>query len=100
MTVYEIAALGTPGLVLAQNLREENRMQAFAHHGTVDYLGLGSDVAEATITRAVSDLLADLPRRRMMSEKGRTLVDGMGAARAAELVLGSAHKKETEGARR
>ncbi len=100
MSVYEIAALGTPGLVLAQNLREENRMRAFARHGTVDYLGLGSDVDEATIATAVSELLQDLPRRRAMSEKGRTLVDGMGAARAAELVLGSAQKKETEGARR
>ncbi len=95
MTVYEIAALGTPGLVLAQNLREESRMRAFARHGTVEFLGLGSDVDEAAITKAVGALLADPMRRRRMSEKGRTLVDGMGAARAAELVLGSAQKRES-----
>jgi hypothetical protein len=35
-----------------------------------------------------------------MSAAGRRLVDGMGALRAAELVLESARQKETEGARR
>jgi spore coat polysaccharide biosynthesis predicted glycosyltransferase SpsG len=93
MSVYEIAALGTPGLVLAQNLREETRMRAFSRHGTVDFLGLGSDVSEAAIADAVAALLGDPGRRRLMSEKGRMLVDGMGAARAAELVLGTAQKK-------
>jgi CMP-N-acetylneuraminic acid synthetase/spore coat polysaccharide biosynthesis predicted glycosyltransferase SpsG len=100
MSVYEIAALGTPGLVLAQNLREESRMRSFARYGTVEYLGLGSETSEAEIEAAVRALLLDLPRRQRMSEKGRLLVDGLGAARAAELVLGTARRKETEGARR
>ena len=100
MSVYEIAAVGTPGLVLAQNLREEGRMRSFARYGTVEYLGLGTDVGEAEIVRAVVALLGDTARRREMSQKGRQLVDGMGAARAAGLVLESAQKKEAEGARR
>jgi spore coat polysaccharide biosynthesis predicted glycosyltransferase SpsG/CMP-N-acetylneuraminic acid synthetase len=87
MSVYEIAALGTPGIVLGQNLREDERMRAFARHGTVEYLGLGTDVGEDRIASAVRTLLLDADRRREMSGRGRALVDGLGASRAAEVIL-------------
>ena len=87
MSVYEIAALGTPGIVLGQNMREDGRMRAFAAHGTIEYLGLGTEIGEAAIAAATRGLLADPARRRQMSEKGRALVDGLGATRAAEVVL-------------
>jgi len=87
MSVYEIAALGTPGVVLAQNAREDRRMREFARFGTIEYLGLGVDVDETAILDAVRLLLTDAGRRRTMSEKGRRLVDGYGAARAAQIVL-------------
>jgi spore coat polysaccharide biosynthesis predicted glycosyltransferase SpsG/CMP-N-acetylneuraminic acid synthetase len=97
MSVYEIAALGTPGIVLGQNAREEKRMLEFARHGTVTYLGLGPEVDEATLLSAVEDLLRDVERRREMSARGRALVDGLGAARAAGLVLSSDRQKESVG---
>lgn len=87
MSVYEIAALGTPGIVLGQNMREDRRMREFASHGTIEYLGLGTEVDERAIHAATAALLADAERRRAMSERGRALVDGLGAARAAEVVL-------------
>jgi spore coat polysaccharide biosynthesis predicted glycosyltransferase SpsG/CMP-N-acetylneuraminic acid synthetase len=87
MSVYEIAALGTPGVVLAQNAREDRRMREFARFGTIEYLGLGVDVDEATIHDGVRRLLADSARRQEMSARGRSLVDGYGAARAAQIVL-------------
>jgi spore coat polysaccharide biosynthesis predicted glycosyltransferase SpsG len=87
MSVYEIAALGTAGIVLGQNMREDRRMRAFAAHGTIEYLGLGTEVDESRVAAATSALLREAGRRRQMSEKGRALVDGMGAARAAEAVL-------------
>jgi len=87
MSVYEIAALGTPGIVLGQNLREEQRMRAFARHGTVEYLGLGTEVGEDALASAVRSLLDDVGRRREMSRRGRALVDGLGASRAAEVIL-------------
>jgi spore coat polysaccharide biosynthesis predicted glycosyltransferase SpsG len=97
MSVYEIAALGTPGIVLGQNMREEKRMREFARNGTLEYLGLGTEVAEDTLRAAVTALLADVGRRREMSRRGRALVDGMGAARAAELVLETAGKRDRVG---
>jgi spore coat polysaccharide biosynthesis predicted glycosyltransferase SpsG len=87
MSVYEIAALGTPGIVLAQNAREERRMREFARHGTVEYLGLGTEVEEDQVASAVESLLSGADRRREMSARGRALVDGLGASRAAEAVL-------------
>ena len=87
MTVYELAALGTPGIVLAQNLREATRMQAFARHGTVMYLGLGGEVSPADLGEAVSALLADPDRRREMNRRGKTLVDGYGADRVADVIV-------------
>jgi spore coat polysaccharide biosynthesis predicted glycosyltransferase SpsG/CMP-N-acetylneuraminic acid synthetase len=102
MSVYEIAALGTPGVILGQNAREDRRMQDFAAHGTVEYLGLGTEVDEARLAEAVSGLLADAGRRRAMSGRGRALVDGFGATRAAEVVLEQRARPavaEKEGAR-
>jgi len=87
MSVYEIAALGVPGIVLAQNAKEDRRMREFSRFGTIEYLGLGVDVDEAAVLEAVRRILADTARRAAMSAKGRALVDGYGAARAAEIVL-------------
>jgi spore coat polysaccharide biosynthesis predicted glycosyltransferase SpsG len=93
MSVYEIAALGTPGVVLGQNAREDERMRSFARYATIEYLGLGPEVDAARLREAVGALLDDPARRRAMSEKGRALVDGLGASRAAEIVLESARTR-------
>jgi spore coat polysaccharide biosynthesis predicted glycosyltransferase SpsG len=93
MSVYEIAALGTPGIILGQNAKEDRRMREFSRHGTIEYLGLGTEVEESPLAHAVERLLTDPGRRRQMSDRGRALVDGWGAARAADLVLQSAQSK-------
>ena len=62
-------------------------MREFSRFRTIEYLGLGVDVDEAAILDAVRQVLADSAKRRAMSERGRSLVDGFGAARAAEIVL-------------
>ena len=69
--------------------REDARMREFARHGTVEYLGLGTALEAAGLRACVMALLADAPRRRTMSARGRALVDGLGASRAAEVVLAS-----------
>jgi hypothetical protein len=71
-------------------------MRAFARRGSVEFLGLGSEIGEAQIAVRTRELLADAARRREMSERGRGLVDGLGALRTAELVLESARARESE----
>ncbi len=68
-------------------------MREFARSGTVEYLGLGTEVAESRLLAAVEALLQDVVRRGEMSQRGRALVDGFGADRAAEVVLESAGRK-------
>ena len=62
-------------------------MREFSRFGTIEYLGLGVDADEATILDAVRQILKDTKKRREMGERGRSLVDGYGAARAAGIVL-------------
>jgi spore coat polysaccharide biosynthesis predicted glycosyltransferase SpsG len=87
MTVFEIAALGTPGVVLCQNARELRRMEAFARKGTIVHLGLGTEVGEAIIRETAWDLLESAEKRRSLSEAGRNLVDAGGTQRAAKVVM-------------
>lgn len=87
MTVFEIAALGTPGVVLCQNTREQRRMETFSREGTIRHLGLGTEVAETVIVETARELLADVKERRAMSEAGRRLVDAQGTQRAAKVVM-------------
>lgn len=87
MTVFEISSLGTPGVVLCQNAREQRRMETFSREGTVVYLGLGTEVGEATIRNAAKELLENVNKRKDMSEAGRRLVDARGTQRAAKVVI-------------
>jgi spore coat polysaccharide biosynthesis predicted glycosyltransferase SpsG/CMP-N-acetylneuraminic acid synthetase len=87
MTVLEIAALGTPGIVLCQSAREQRRMESFEGEGSIVYLGLGVEVGEAAIRATARDLLRDSDRRTAMSEAGYNLVDARGTERAAKVVM-------------
>lgn len=86
MTVFEIAALGRPGIVLCQNTRERERMEGFARYGTILHLGLGTDVSEETIRNQAEGLVKDRGRRQQMSDAGARLVDAQGASRVYEVM--------------
>jgi spore coat polysaccharide biosynthesis predicted glycosyltransferase SpsG len=100
MTVFEIAALGRPGVVLCQNAREEARMQKFAREGTILHLGLGTEASEETVRETTRVLLNDRAARRRMSEAGARLVDAHGAARVAEVIEGARGRGPANGGRR
>ena len=100
MTVFEIAALGRPGLVLCQNAKEEARMQRFARDGSILHLGLGTEVGEDAIREGVSRLLGDRDARRRMSEAGTKLVDAHGANRVANLMKEESQRGPANGGRR
>ena len=86
MTVYEIAALGTPGIVLCQNAKEKRRMDLFSTFESILHLGLGTEVEERQIRETARAVLSNAARRRAMSSAGRKLVDAKGVQRAAEVV--------------
>lgn len=100
MTVFEIAALGRPGLVLSQNAREEARMRKFASEGSILHLGLGTEVDPTVIRQSVADLLNERERRRRMSEAGAKLVDAFGATRVADVMRKAGQRGPANGGRR
>lgn len=85
-TAYELAATGTPTIVVAQNDREHERAQELDERGVVEYLGHQKSVSAATLRAAIDDLAGDERRLRALSQQGRTFVDGAGTRRILDLV--------------
>lgn len=87
VTVFELAATGTPavGLEVASNQRPN--LEGMAEAGTLAVGGRAGEAGfEEALRRALTNLAGDVERRRAMSERGRALVDGRGAARVAEVI--------------
>lgn len=99
MTVFEIAALGRPGIVLCQNIRERERMERFARYGSILHLGLGTEVSEATIRDKARELVGDRETRQRMSDAGSRLVDAQGASRVYEVLKKAGNKGPANGGR-
>jgi spore coat polysaccharide biosynthesis predicted glycosyltransferase SpsG len=99
MTVFEIAALGRPGIVLCQNARERERMEKFAHYGTILHLGLGTEVSHDVIREKARELVKDRQTRQRMSDAGARLVDAQGASRVYEVMKKAGNKGPANGGR-
>lgn len=77
-TIYELACVGTPGLILWEDEHENKQGKIFEEKGTVINLGNGLTTEINTIADAVRSLLFDKDKRIFMSKKGKVLVDGRG----------------------
>jgi UDP-2,4-diacetamido-2,4,6-trideoxy-beta-L-altropyranose hydrolase len=80
-TVWEALHLGVPALLVV--IAEDQRGNAVEldRRGIARLLGDGASLDESRVTAEIASLLADRARREEMSVRGRTLVDGRGAAR-------------------
>ncbi len=85
-TVYELAAIGVPSIVLAQNERELLHTFASAENGFMN-LGLGKDVTEEEIERTLHLLIADFERRKEMNKKMLKKNIKLGITREINLIL-------------
>jgi len=87
-TAWELAYMGLPNLVLvlAENQREiAEELQVW---GLGINLGQPASVTEREIGNVLTKLILDTARRKEMSERGRQIVDGCGAARVAAILGG------------
>jgi spore coat polysaccharide biosynthesis predicted glycosyltransferase SpsG len=85
-TVYEVAAIGTPCVVMAQNAREQRHLFALAENGFVN-LGLGVDVPDDQLRETLLRLMADETQRRMMNQRMLAADIRGGTARVVRLIL-------------
>lgn len=86
-TVYELASVGVPAIVMAQNEREAKHTFAQMHNGFLN-LGLGKHVTDETLERTFRWLVETPQVRREM--RGLMLGHDLskGAARVVRLILG------------
>ena len=85
-SLYEIARMGTPGVVMSKVEHQVINARRFARLGTVIDLGCGRECSDEVIASTVERLLSDNELRHEMSEKGRQLVDGYGRKRVLEII--------------
>lgn len=88
-TVYELAATGTPSVVISQNEREHKRMTVLEENNVLEYLGLCDSVTERDISEAINDLRTSPERRKLLSANGTEYVDGKGTQRVLDIVFES-----------
>lgn len=89
-TLYEMACLGVPGVVLWEDAHEDIQGRAFEKAGTVIHLGNGLTAPISKIRDSVASLLGDVDRRAQMSRCGKKLVDGKGINRIFKTIAESA----------
>lgn len=86
-TTYELAAMGVPAIVLAQNEREQLHTFAQMDNGFIN-LGLGSEVIDEDIKTTITWLMAATSVRREM--RNRMLANDLksGISRVRQIILG------------
>jgi spore coat polysaccharide biosynthesis predicted glycosyltransferase SpsG len=89
ITLYELASVGVPGIVLCQTEYQLLEANCFEKEGVIVNLGIGNDVSEDTIRANVDRLLKDHVKRKRMSLAGKGLIDGKAIERVTEEILGA-----------
>ncbi|TET39272.1 MAG: hypothetical protein E3J72_01095 [Planctomycetota bacterium] len=92
-TLFELAAIGTPCVVLCLRERQHEYAVYFEENGTAVNMGSGRKVSENQLRRAVCSLVDDVARRKQMGRQGKKLVDGGGAKRIIRAIEASLLKE-------
>ncbi len=91
-TAYELAVLGVPALYLCLSQDHAQSASAFVEAGMASSLGVHTQVSEAALASAVSDLLGDKTTRKRMTQRARQRLDGLGARRIAREIVTQAQR--------
>lgn len=91
-TMYEIAMIGTPAIVIAQNSREMTHTFGHIYNGFYN-LGLHSELSESDITHAFEKLYDDYDLRTELSERMKVHDLSKGIQRVCSIIL---NEKEEE----
>lgn len=98
-TVYEMAALGTPTVVMAQNEREMRHLFANAEHGVAN-LGLGVQVSVEELIGKLQELVDDYEVRREMRERMLAVNLRSSVENVLRVIFETFEKWQTENARK
>src|SRR3546814_17556569 len=87
LTKYELAATGTPAILLSHDRAHAENNLAFAELGAAVDLGEIALLSDITIAETVRALLQDAARRARMSSCGRRAAEGRGGFRSRQSVV-------------
>ncbi|MFC1907384.1 PseG/SpsG family protein [Chloroflexota bacterium] len=87
MTLFELAAVGVPSIVLTQEYKEIETIERIYDYGFIKNLGLSENVSDEDIYHSVNELIENYSLRNKMSEVSRKIVDGLGAERIVDIIL-------------
>lgn len=87
-TVYELAFMGVPSLLIEMADNQNKNMKAFRSAGLAVCLGRQGDLTAPDIAEALALLARDSGRMNAMGKRGRELVDGAGADRFVTVLRG------------
>lgn len=86
ITLFELACLGVPSIVVCGERFETETADRMAKAGAAVHLGFGGELKEERLSEAVEALAADPEQRKRLSARGKEQVDGQGAARVVQLI--------------
>lgn len=87
ITLYEVAAIGTPSIVVCQVEHQVKTAERFEKDGVVINLGLIDELKEGQIISAFNELNNDIKKRQALSTTGKKYVDGKGLYRVKKIIL-------------
>jgi UDP-2,4-diacetamido-2,4,6-trideoxy-beta-L-altropyranose hydrolase len=88
-TVWEMCCLGLPMLLIVTASNQLGIAKALHQHGAAVSLGEIEYITPDMLTASLKKFLGDPSLRQALSQAGKQLVDGRGAARVAEILLDS-----------
>lgn len=86
-TLFELAATGTPAIVITTAENQVEHARAFADRGTVVLAGRADDPDLPSRFAAAYESVNDVAARAEMTRRGCELVDGRGAERTASAIV-------------
>jgi spore coat polysaccharide biosynthesis predicted glycosyltransferase SpsG len=85
-TCWELAFMGVPNIIIVLADNQESVARSLDEKGVAVNLGGYTSVNQAVLAQTVEKLMRDSATRGSMSEKGRRLVDGLGAERVTAIL--------------
>jgi spore coat polysaccharide biosynthesis predicted glycosyltransferase SpsG len=86
-TLFELAATGTPAVVLQTAANQARNIAGFVTAGTIHAAGSAAGEGLTERLEAAFEQVRDAETRDAMSRRGPALVDGYGAKRVAEMIV-------------
>jgi len=86
-TVWELARMGVPALVIETAAAEPMLVSGLAAIGLFRPLGAPDRLTDGALVDALLDAAADRPWRTRMAALGRSIVDGLGAERVVSAMM-------------